>query len=85
MESRKTVLMSLPAGQQRSRGHRDQAVDTGWGRRRAWGERREQHRSVHTACAAWKTEGNVPCDAGSSSLAPCDDLEGAVEKEVGEA
>ena len=49
------------------------------------GERREQHRSVHTACAAWKTEGNVPCDAGSSSLAPCDDLEGAVEKEVGEA
>ena len=50
MESRKTVLMNLSAGQQGKQRHREQTCGRSWGRR-GWDESREQHGNIYiTIC-----------------------------------
>ena len=48
MESRKTVLMNLSAGQQGRHRYRDRFMDeAGWVGRRGWDVRREKHGNIH--------------------------------------
>ena len=58
------VLMSLFAGQQQRRRHREQTCGHSRGRR-GWDGLRESHGNIHMTTCEIDSQGNLLCDAGS--------------------